>query len=202
MITPVDLCRFPSLRIITICGSIVSFVTFAIYYGPILIVDSIGFDIYTSNVMLNVADLLCYIPSYYLIEKQPRKLLCIALIGLATLCAAIMVFVRKPEDCDGQCGEAIIELILIFIFRFSVSMEFTVMIIFLAELYPGRARALGNGFCSAFGTVASTISPIFLGILDRAEVNPMLYFTILGIIGLGIFTILDETQGKVIPEEI
>jgi len=69
----------------------------------------------------------------------------------------------------------------------------------MAELYPGRARAIGSGFVAAVGTVASTICPIFLGALERAEINVMIFFTVTGIIGVGIFTVLNETQGKTIP---
>jgi len=66
-ITPIDLCRFSSLRTITICCSIVSFMTYAMYYGPSLIIDSIGFNIYISNIMVNLSELVTFIPSYLLI---------------------------------------------------------------------------------------------------------------------------------------
>lgn len=121
VITPLDLCRFPSLRIITICGSIVNFATYIMYYGPIIIVDTIGFDIYTSNIMLNLADLACYLPSYLIINKQPRRLLGMVLFAIATLMAGLLVFITKPEDC-GYCFQAIIELGCICIFRFCISM--------------------------------------------------------------------------------
>lgn len=66
-ITPLDLLRFPSLRAITICCSIISFMTYAMYYGPSLIIDSIGFNIYISNIMVNLSELVTFIPSYLLI---------------------------------------------------------------------------------------------------------------------------------------
>ena len=54
-ITPIDLCRFPSLRFTTISLSIVCFMTYAMYYGPTLIIDDIGFNIYISSYMVNLS---------------------------------------------------------------------------------------------------------------------------------------------------
>lgn len=49
MITPADLCRFASLRLTTICLCFLSFAIYALYYGPVLVIDKIGFDIYVSS---------------------------------------------------------------------------------------------------------------------------------------------------------
>jgi hypothetical protein len=42
---------------------------YAMYYGPALIIDSIGFNIYVSNIVVNLSELVTYIPSYFLIES-------------------------------------------------------------------------------------------------------------------------------------
>ncbi len=99
-ITPIDLCRFPSLRIITITCSIISFMTYAMYYGPALIIDDIGFDIFVSSYLVNLSELVTFVPSFFLIEKIPRKLMGIILFLAAGVCALVLTFVVKPEDCD------------------------------------------------------------------------------------------------------
>ena len=38
--------------------------TYAMYYGPTLIIDDIGFDIYVSSWLINLSELLAYVPSY------------------------------------------------------------------------------------------------------------------------------------------
>lgn len=43
--------------------------TYAMYYGPALIIDSIGFNIYISNIMVNMSEMVTYVPAYLLIEK-------------------------------------------------------------------------------------------------------------------------------------
>jgi hypothetical protein len=47
-------------------------------------------------------------------------------------------------------------------------MEFALMGIYQAELYPIRVRNISNGVLSVFGTVASTLSPIVMGAFTRA----------------------------------
>jgi hypothetical protein len=69
LITPIDLCRFSSLRTITICCSIASFMTYAMYYGPALIIDEIGFNIYISNIMVNMSELVTFLPAYLYIDR-------------------------------------------------------------------------------------------------------------------------------------
>jgi len=49
MITPVDLFRFGSLRLITICLCFLSFSIYALYYGPVLVIGKIGFNIFVSS---------------------------------------------------------------------------------------------------------------------------------------------------------
>ncbi len=49
LITPADLCRFASLRLVTGGLCFLSFSVYALYYGPVLVIDRIGFDIYISS---------------------------------------------------------------------------------------------------------------------------------------------------------
>ena len=55
LITPLELCRFTSLRVTTIMCCFLSFVTYAMYYGPALIIDEVGFDIFVSSVMIQLS---------------------------------------------------------------------------------------------------------------------------------------------------
>jgi hypothetical protein len=52
---------------------------------------------------------------------------------------------------------------LIFVFRFSISFEFSLFLIYCNELFPSQMRGLGIGFSSALGTTASTLSPLLFG---------------------------------------
>lgn len=53
VITHLDLCKFKSLRLKTILCSLIAFALFGMYYGPVLIANSIGLNIYkTSYIVL------------------------------------------------------------------------------------------------------------------------------------------------------
>jgi hypothetical protein len=41
--------------------------TYAMYYGPALIIDDIGFDIFVSSYLVNLSELVTFIPSFFLI---------------------------------------------------------------------------------------------------------------------------------------
>jgi hypothetical protein len=91
--------------------------------------------------------------------------------------------------------EAIIEIIVVFIFRGSIAFYFCFFQIYFCELYPARARGIGSGIVSAVGTLASTSSPIYLGYLQRNNINPMTVFVLFGIIGMSNVILLKETKG-------
>ena len=159
--------RYPSLLLPTITQALVSLSTYLMYYGPTLIVGQIGFDIYTSTVILNVADLLTYYPLMLIVDKIRRKKSLIIMFGVATVISGVMIFLVKPDDCDA-CTILYIQLVLIFIFRFAISMEFALMNVYQAELYPIRIRNIAGGVLGVFGTIASTTNPLIMGAITRA----------------------------------
>lgn len=61
---------------------------------------------------------------------------------------------------------------------------------------------MGAGIVSAFGTLASTSSPIYLGYLKRNDINVMTIFVLFAIIAIGNLTLLHETKGLPLREEI
>ena len=201
MSTPLDPFRYASLRLNTITQLIINICTFLLYYGPTLIIAQFGFDIYTSNTILNVADLATYYPLMIIIDKIKRKkTIMIQLTGGFIICA-ILIFLVAPEDCD-NCYVIYIQLVLIFIFRFLISMEFAIIGIYQAELYPTRVRNISVGILNMFGTIASTLAPIIMGVFTRGGINHFILFTVLCVISFGAASFCPETLGKKCPEEI
>jgi len=96
--------------------------TYMMYFGPILIVGQIGFDIYTTNVVLNASDLLTYYPLFLMIDKIRRKKAGIILMSISSFISGVLIFVVPPTDCNGTCSVVIVQLVLVFVFRFSISM--------------------------------------------------------------------------------
>lgn len=90
--SPMDIFRYGSLRFITICGGFINMSTFFMYYGPSLIVDQFGFDIYTSSSVLDIADILVYVPLMLIINKLRRRFGGIIMFAIATLISLFLVF--------------------------------------------------------------------------------------------------------------
>ena len=131
MSTPLDPFRYASLRLRTITQGIINISIFLMYYGPSLIIAQFGFDIYTSNTILNIADLATYYPLMVIIDKIMRRKACMIQFSGAFVISGILIFLVTPEDCDG-CYIVYIQLFLIFIFRFLISMVFAIIGIYQA----------------------------------------------------------------------
>ena len=54
-VSPLDLFRFGSLRRITILGILSSCIITNMYYGPTLIIDSIGFNTYATSIVIQIS---------------------------------------------------------------------------------------------------------------------------------------------------
>lgn len=127
--SPFDVFRYPSLRVLTVAQCFIAMATSIMYYGPSLIVDQFGFDIYTSETALNIADLLTYYPLMLIIDKVSRKTCGSILFGIAVIISISLIFIVQPANCD-MCAVVFLQLALVFIFRFVISMEFALFIIY------------------------------------------------------------------------
>jgi hypothetical protein len=127
--TFLDIFRYKSLRGVTLALGIVCMCVSMMYYGPSLIIDQFGIDIYTSSVALNVADIICYYPLMILIDKVKRKRLASLLFAISTGISIALIFMVAPLDCD-MCSILFIQLALVFVFRFCISMVYA-----LVEIY-------------------------------------------------------------------
>lgn len=54
---------------------------------------------------------------------------------------------------------------------------------------------MGGGIASAVGTLASSLSPIVLGMFERNDINVNILFAILCLLSIGVVTLLPETKG-------
>ena len=63
-VSHIDLFRFESLRQKTILCSVIAFMIFGMYYGPVLIIENIGFNIYITSYIILTSELIIFIPTY------------------------------------------------------------------------------------------------------------------------------------------
>lgn len=69
-------------------------------------------------------------------------------------------------------------------------------------MYPTRVRNTAAGMLGVFSSTSATIAPLIMGALSRANINPFIFFTFLGLLGIASFTFGSETFQMICPEEI
>jgi hypothetical protein len=134
-----------------------------------------------------------------IIDKVKRRRTTAILFFIATLMSFLLTFITLPDKCDG-CSVAYIQIALLSIFRFAVSMSYGLLLIYFTEIYPIRVRNISGGVTSVFSGIASTVSPIVMGILTRSNINHFILSTILGLFSMGCCIFCPETLGRLCPE--
>ncbi len=159
------------------------------YYGPALIMDEVGFNIFFSGALIQLSEIISYLPAYAYIQKMPRRKTGIILFTIVAVLSFILAFLERPKDCDG-CAHQVIELIVAFLFRSCVSLFFCIFEVYMCELFPGRIRAMGTGFSSAFGTLAAVLNPHYLGLMRRNGLNAFNLFLMMAITSITCLALL------------
>ncbi|KAG7215111.1 hypothetical protein INR49_022759 [Caranx melampygus] len=88
--------------------------------------------------------------------------------------------------------------ILLFLLRSLVSMNFNVVYIYTAEVYPTVARSLGMGFCTSFSRIGGMIAPFIAQVLmSQSVILALIPFAVACVVcALGNFLLPIETKGR------
>lgn len=94
------------------------------YEGPNLLIDSTGFNIYVSSIIIWVSEFCSYIPIYYLIDRIRRNPVGYICLAICAACSLIIVLLETPND-GSLTVEAVVELVFVFIFKFTISFVYS-----------------------------------------------------------------------------
>lgn len=201
VMTPLSVFLYGSLRTKTLCTAFL-FVAFNyIYLGPIVIVDKLGVNPFLSQILVSGSEILAYPIVYYTINATPRRESGQILCALSAAFTGILIFLHKPEKCE-HCFAGILELAMIFCSRFCISYYYTIFFIYVPELYPQSARAIGFGVGSAFGALSSASSQVVLPFFQQKGDNPMILLTLMAVAAHYVLKGLPETLDVPLEEEI
>ena len=92
-----DLFKLKSLRKTTILISLVILSIDIMYYGPVLLIDQFGFNIYLNGAILSIAELLTYAVTFFFITKIKRRLLSIVVFINTFVFSFILLFINQKE---------------------------------------------------------------------------------------------------------
>ena len=91
----------------------------------------------------------------------------------------IFVFNNLCDDCQAL---KVIELILVFIFRFFSSMYYAIFLVYQNELFPTQVRGTANNISSAIASISSTGVPFIFG--SQLKTNKETSFIMIGFAAL------------------
>uniref|UniRef100_A0A8C2G7Z6 SVOP-like n=1 Tax=Cyprinus carpio TaxID=7962 RepID=A0A8C2G7Z6_CYPCA len=93
--------------------------------------------------------------------------------------------------------------VLLFLLRSVVSMNFNVVYIYTAEVYPTSVRSIGMGFCTSFSRVGGMIAPFIAQVLMSKSVilalSPFAIACVICAVGVAFLPI--ETRGRALLQD-
>ncbi|KAM9328197.1 putative transporter SVOPL isoform 2-T2 [Pholidichthys leucotaenia] len=115
-------------------------------------------------------------------------------MAMSVLQLLAAIFFMLVNICSTMWGFTV----LLFLLRSLVSMNFNVVYIYTAEVYPTAARSLGMGFCTSFSRIGGMIAPFIAQVLmTQSVIVALTPFAVACLVcALGNFLLPIETKGR------
>ncbi|XP_072904863.1 solute carrier family 22 member 13b isoform X1 [Hemitrygon akajei] len=186
-----DLFRISSLRRVTLVLTYIWSVNSFVYYGLCFSVGSFGKNIYLTNFIFGLVEILRFSCIWFLARFGRKKCQgCFLLLGGVT-CLLILTF---PE------GMALEVTVLAVLAKLSISCSFSVTYVYSTELFPTVIRQTGIGFASMFARLGGTIVPLIMILEQDYPGISLILFGITSIIASALSLLLPETANKELPD--
>lgn len=156
---PLDLCRYASIRTVTIAFCTFQFFVDMIYYAHNAITDEIGINPTINLILMSVAEILSAIVLNLLVNFIPQKATGIIVASMGVTFSFIVILLKVPSNCEG-CSQAVLQIGLIMAARFCLRFDFALYYVCESEFYPSSVKSIGfatSALCGSFGDVISLI---------------------------------------------
>jgi MFS family permease len=166
------------------------FCTTFCYYGICFISERLfqAGDLYVSMFCTSISELPAIFLAVMFIDRTGRKgMMNICWLVFCIICLVIMLL-HPGEISEGN--QRMMDIILVFLARCSVTMLFLVVFVYFAEYYPTIIRSTAVGFGSSLGRIAGMITTVVAE--DLSLVHAMLIYSILGLCSVVITLILPQ----------
>ncbi|XP_037615810.1 putative transporter SVOPL isoform X2 [Sebastes umbrosus] len=156
-------------------------------------------------------DVLCYCIPFQLSDYQTLLISSLGEVALVPINICLLnAFGRKMSLTVLQLVASVLFMmlnvctsmfgftVLLFLLRSLVSMNFNVVYIYTAEVYPTSVRSLGMGFCTSFSRIGGMIAPFVAQVLmSQSVIMALSPFALSCVIcALGNFLLPIETRGR------
>lgn len=165
-----------------------------VYIGLSLSAVSVGGNKYTNFILVALVEIPAYAVTPFFSDKFGRKLsLCVSLL-IAGVCCVAFAFI--PEDYDTA------KLIVFLAGKFAITIAFTVIYVFTAELFPTELRHSMLGTCSMVGRIGSIIAPQTPLLAEIYKALPFFLFGGISVASGLLILLVPETLNQKLPDTV
>ncbi|XP_014677146.1 PREDICTED: organic cation transporter protein-like, partial [Priapulus caudatus] len=171
------------------------FVVSMVYYGLSLNSVNLGSNPYLSFFLAGLVEIPAYLVVMYTLKRYGRRLSTSATMlasGISCLVTALPFLQGYDELIVGLATFG----------KFCVSMTFSVVYLYSAEIYPTVVRNAGVGSNSVFARVGAILAPYISMLGTYSPTLPLVIFGIPAVIAGVLAMFLPETMDKVLPETL
>ncbi|XP_041045235.1 solute carrier family 22 member 13b [Carcharodon carcharias] len=190
--TLLDLFKTPRLRRVTLILISIWFINSFVYYGLAFNVQSFGTNIYLTQLIFGLVDMLrgfCI----WLLNKFGRKK-CQG--GFLLLCGiSCLLMLAFPEGM--QIGVTILAVFA----KLGISCSFSTAYVYSAELFPTVVRQTGIGLVSMSARIGGIITPMIALLQQDYPALPMALYGTALIVLSALCALLPETVNKELPDQ-
>jgi MFS family permease len=199
----VDLFRFKSLRGMTLMLILLQCTIIFEFYAPALMLDAFQLNIFINGLVVGVSEIIAYPICFYLIMRTRRQTVAYVCFAANFLCSVLLIFLwDQGSEQAPDIGSSIGVLLLIFVFRFAISVEYTFFYVYFNELYPTQVRVLGTGLVSLSGGIMVTVAPELIDSCIQGGFPVMILFAVLSAASCFFSYKLPETFQKTPPDVV
>lgn len=196
--TMLDLFRYKSLRRAALGGAYICFVTYFIFYGQMLAVDSLSNNPVVVSIITSIVEALACIASVQFITRMNRRTLLMLAFGLTAISFCIFGLVPANDTPYG----IYIGYVELSIGRFWIAILMCTTFVYTNELFPTVIRSRGSGLVNFFGRIGSFIPSAAIHLCKEVGICPALIFGLLAVPAIGVSYLMLETKGRALPNHI
>ncbi|XP_021942805.1 organic cation transporter protein-like [Zootermopsis nevadensis] len=165
-----------------------------VYIGLSLSAVSVGGDKYTNFILVAVVEIPAYAVTPFFSDRFGRRLsLCVSLL-IAGVCCVAFAFI--PEGYDTA------KLVVFLAGKFAITIAFTVVYVFTAELFPTELRHSMLGTCSMVGRIGSIIAPQTPLLAEIYKALPFFLFGGISVASGLLILLIPETLNQKLPDTV
>lgn len=167
------------------------FVTSMVYYGISLASDELGGSMYLNFALISLMECPGNIMGAYFCNWFGRKKTAAIPMLMASVACILIPFV--PTDGNLKIARVVCGMIG----KYFITISYSCLYLWSAEIFPTNNRAKGIGFMQIFEMIGGACAPFIAKELFRvSKIVPFLIFGIFSIIGSLLLIFLPETKGR------